>query len=62
MRSKNEKFIQNPDQIHELDEKETFIRKEQLWNREIDKMKVQLANGMKRVTDYDDLKIQLDEA
>ena len=48
-----EKFKEAPEKVRELSEKDFFLKKEEIWNGQLQKLKAELAANSAKLEDYE---------
>lgn len=57
-----EKFKEAPDRVRELSEKDFYRKKEEIWNGQLLKLKAELAENNQKLTNFDKVQDDLEEA
>ena len=62
MRLFQEKFLNNPDQVRELSERDFYKRKEAIWSGQLQRLQHDLSEARKQLVDYDKVQAEVEEA
>ena len=62
MRLFQKRFLQEPDKIKELSEKDFYRKKEGMWSIQLGNLQLELADAKRQLIDYENVQAEMEEA